>query len=248
MFGENVNGYVVPVLNEREVRAGAGILLFISLTVFWGAWHADILLPAQMMIIGFFIDFLIRVINPCYSPSLILGRIAVGHQTPEYTAAAPKRFAWLIGLVLATIMVITMIFMHDMSVVNFAICAVCIILLFLESSFGICLGCVVYNKILHQELTLCPGDSCEIRFKEPIQYVGWRQITTLVLFTVVMYGALHQMRLQNQAHAHHGPNHPLLHQLKGVMQSMPNTTAQPACTDETSEPVKPDNHDLHQHH
>ena len=30
MFGENVQGYDIPVLNEREVRAGAGILFFFS--------------------------------------------------------------------------------------------------------------------------------------------------------------------------------------------------------------------------
>ena len=30
-FGETVSGYEVPVLNEREVRAAAGILLVLSL-------------------------------------------------------------------------------------------------------------------------------------------------------------------------------------------------------------------------
>ena len=36
-FGENVEGYNIPVLNEREIRAAAGILflfMFISAQVF----------------------------------------------------------------------------------------------------------------------------------------------------------------------------------------------------------------------
>ena len=37
MFGEMVAGYDVPVLNEREVRSGAGILFFVTIVVFLGA-------------------------------------------------------------------------------------------------------------------------------------------------------------------------------------------------------------------
>ena len=58
------------------------------------------MLPAQLMIVAFFGDFAIRVFAPRFSPSLILGRLAVSGQKPEYTAAAPKRFAWMIGLAL----------------------------------------------------------------------------------------------------------------------------------------------------
>ena len=32
-FGEDVDGYRVPVLNEREVRAGAGIMFLVLLTL-----------------------------------------------------------------------------------------------------------------------------------------------------------------------------------------------------------------------
>jgi len=182
MFGEKVQGYDIPVLNEREVRAGAGILFFFSLTMFLGAWHADQLLPGQMMIVAFFVDFLIRVFNPRFSPSLILGRIAVSNQTPEYTAASPKRFAWWIGLGLASIMLVTIVFMHNMSILNFGICGLCIVLLFMESSFGICLGCIVYNKLFKKEVTLCAGGVCEIKQKEPIQEIKPLQILVLIGF------------------------------------------------------------------
>jgi hypothetical protein len=213
-FGEKVDSYAVAVLNEREVRAGAGILFFVSLVVFLGAWHVDALLPAQLMIIAFFWDFLIRVIQPKYAPSLILGRIAVANQIPEYTAAAPKRFAWLIGLALAAVMLVTLIFMQHMSILNFAICAVCILLLFLESAFGICLGCLVYHKLSKQDLSLCPGGVCEVRQKETIQKINTWQMGTLVLFAAAMFLVTGVMSERNQHGDMHHAHHPFLQQLK----------------------------------
>ena len=37
-FGEAVAGYDVPVLNEREVRAAAGILFVFALVSFMNSW------------------------------------------------------------------------------------------------------------------------------------------------------------------------------------------------------------------
>jgi len=221
MFGENVQGYDIPVLNEREVRAGAGILFFFSLTMFLGAWHADQLLPGQMMIVAFFVDFLIRVFNPRFSPSLILGRIAVSNQTPEYTAAAPKRFAWWIGLGLGSIMLVTLVFLHNMSLLNFAICGLCIILLFMESSFGICLGCIVYNKLLKKEMTLCAGGVCEIKQKEPIQQIKISQLIILVVFFTFLYGSFFLLQHNQHPKEHGKPNHQLLHDLKNPSSQPP---------------------------
>jgi hypothetical protein len=216
MFGETVAGFDVPVLNEREVRAGAGILFFVTIVVFLGAWHADLMLPAQLMIIAFFGDFAIRVFAPRYSPSLILGRLAVSGQKPEYTAAAPKRFAWLIGLSLASFMLVSLVFMRNMSIVNFSICGVCIVLLFMESSFGICLGCVIYNKVLKREVALCAGGICEVRQKEAIERVSVGQVTLLVAFAIAMLGVVQLMQAQNNAHDHSGPNHQLIQDMKGA--------------------------------
>jgi hypothetical protein len=230
MFGERVEGYSVPVLNEREVRAGAGILFFITTVVFLGAWHADLMLPAQLMIVGFFIDFVIRVINPRYSPSLILGRIAVNNQTPEYTAAAPKRFAWWLGLTLASIMIVTLVFMRQMSFMNFSICALCIVLLFMESSFGICLGCLVYNKVLKKEVQLCPGDICAVKTKAPIQEVHGSHIALLIGFAGVLYLSMHLISDQNSAIVHHGPNHQIMQDLKGAAKATEAPKTPPAAS------------------
>lgn len=227
MFGEIVAGYEVPVLNEREVRAGAGILFFVTIVVFLGAWHTDLILPAQTMIVAFFVDFAIRVFAPRFSPSLILGRIAVRGQKPEYTAAAPKRFAWMIGLMLASFMLVTLVFMRDMSAVNFSICGICIVLLFMESSFGICLGCVIYNKVLKREVALCAGGICETRQKEPIQHINGSQLALLCTFAVALSGVVQVMDAQNRAHVHAGPNHRLIQEIKDGAGSVARTEIAP---------------------
>src|SRR5258708_37730853 len=98
-FGENVPGYDIPVLNEREIRAAAGILFLVIYTslmliIFKGDFRL-----VKYSIVFFFLDFSIRVfINPKFSPALIVGRLIVGNQVPEYVGAQQKKFAWFIGL------------------------------------------------------------------------------------------------------------------------------------------------------
>ena len=99
-FGETVEGYNIPVLNEREIRAAAGILfLVIFLSLMLILFNNDFLL-AKYAITIFLTDFIIRVfISPRYSPSLIIGRLIVRNQVPEYVGAKQKKVAWLIGVV-----------------------------------------------------------------------------------------------------------------------------------------------------
>ncbi len=75
-FGEEVKGYNIPVLNEREIRAAAGILfLFMFISLMMILFKGEFLMIKYMIII-FLTDFLIRVfINPKFSPSLIIGRL-----------------------------------------------------------------------------------------------------------------------------------------------------------------------------
>src|SRR6266487_6052848 len=102
-FGENVKGYNIPVLNEREIMASAGILfvlMFVSLALIL---FKENFLMIKYFIIIFLTDFIIRVfVNPKFSPSLIIGRLIVSRQVPEYVGAAQKKFAWKIGIVLAS--------------------------------------------------------------------------------------------------------------------------------------------------
>src|SRR5580658_8095037 len=101
-FGEQVKGYNIPVLNEREIRAAAGILfLFIFMSLILILFKNDFVL-AKYAITLFLTDFIIRVfINPKFSPSLIIGRLIVRNQVPEYVGAQQKKFAWIIGVILS---------------------------------------------------------------------------------------------------------------------------------------------------
>lgn len=182
-FGEDVAEYPVRVINEREARAGAGILLVVALIAFMHAVLESSFTLIRIVVIAFFVDFFIRVlVNPKFAPSLILGRLAVRNQKPEYVGAAQKRFAWAIGLALAAAMLYLVVFESVRGPVTMLACVVCLVLLFFETAFGICLGCVLYNAFNKEKARLCPGGVCEVRAKEPIQKVSLAQLAALGVF------------------------------------------------------------------
>lgn len=74
-FGEHVSGYNIPVLNEREVRAGAGLLFLIMFISIQQAVSGNFTM-LKYAVVAFLTDFLIRVlINPKLAPTLIIGRL-----------------------------------------------------------------------------------------------------------------------------------------------------------------------------
>jgi len=185
IFGEIVEGYEIPVLNEREIRASAGILfLFMFLAFMFIIFNENFLLIKYVITI-FVVDFTIRVFfNPKYSPTLIIGRLIVGRQTPEYVGAAQKKFAWTIGLTLATIMFLLMVLMNSYSFITGLICWTCLIFTFFESMFGICLGCLFYDKFHKTKAQHCPGGICELKAKQAIQNTSFEQIGIVIAFVV----------------------------------------------------------------
>ncbi len=147
-FGETVAGYDIPVLNEREVRAAAGIYLVLMLVAIQKViftWEFDVL---RYAITIFLADFIIRLfISPRFSPTLILGRLLVRNQNPEYVGAPQKKFAWYIGLVLSSsIFVMLNVFNLHSPIVGLS-CFACQIFLLFESCFGICIGCKIYGLV-----------------------------------------------------------------------------------------------------
>lgn len=197
-FGERVAGFSVPVLNEREARASAGILFFFSLFSLFHAMLLGNFFFIKIFIIVFSIEFLIRVfLNPKYAPIMILGRLAVLGQKPEYTGAPQKRFAWSLGLGLALIMLFSLVFSFFSFAFSCLICIICVLLLFFESAFGICIGCRLYNLFTGNKAELCPGGVCEIRKKEDIQKVDYFQILILFIFTILIMYIISIVRTDN---------------------------------------------------
>jgi len=182
-FGENVEGYNIPVLNEREIRAAAGLLflmMFISIMVV--ILKGDFLLLKYAIVI-FLTDILIMVlINPKYAPTLILGRLIVRNQTPEYVGAQQKKFAWIIGIVLAVTMFILQVVVNSFSPITGLICLICLIFLFFESAFGICIGCKFYSWFYKEKAQYCPGEVCDVKSKQDIQKTSWMQLMIVITF------------------------------------------------------------------
>ncbi len=162
-FGEQREGFAVPVLNERAVRAAAGIVFFFAIVAFMNAWLVGNFQPTRVFVVAFLIDFTLRVfVNPKFAPSLIVGQWMVRAQQPEWVGAPQKRFAWAIGFVLALVMLVLVVIKHVIGPVNLIVCAACLMLLFFETAFGICIGCKVYNAFHREPAQLCPGGVCEV--------------------------------------------------------------------------------------
>ena len=184
-FGEDVEGYNVPVLNEREIRASAGILfVFMSVSLMLILFKGNFLM-IKYFIIAFLTDLIIRVfVNPRFSPSLIIGRLIVSKQVPEYVGAAQKKFAWKIGIILAGLMSFLLVVVNSTSIITGFTCLICLVFLFFESAFGICLGCLFYGLFYKKEAQYCAGEICEVTKKQDIQRTSWVQILIVFGFIV----------------------------------------------------------------
>jgi len=185
-FGENIEGYNFRVLNEREIRAAAGILFLATFISLMFILFKNNFLPIKYVLTVFLTDFIIRVfVNPKFSPTLILGRLIVHNQVPEYVGAQPKKFAWTIGVVLSATMFIFIVIVNSYSPITGITCFVCLLFLFFETAFGICLGCKFYPLFFKEKPQKCPGEICDLRSKQDIQKTSGVQL--LVVFAFVAF-------------------------------------------------------------
>jgi hypothetical protein len=131
-------------------------------------------------------------VNPKFAPTLIIGRLIVRNQIPEYVGAPQKKFAWIIGFGLAVIMYVLLVLVNSYSPITGLICFVCLIFLFFESAFGICLGCKFYPLFFKGKVQHCPGEVCELKDRQEIQktsiiqllivfaFIGWIVLTVFL--------------------------------------------------------------------
>ncbi len=185
-FGEHVEGYNIPVLNEREIRAAAGILfliMFISILVVVFTSNFTMLKYAVTI---FLTDIIIRVlINPKFSPFLILGRLIVRKQVPEYVGAPQKKFAWIIGLVLSSLIFFLSNVVNSYGPITALVCLICLVFLFWETAFGICLGCKFYSWFYKDKVQYCPGEICELKDRQDIQKTS--KFQKFIIFGFILY-------------------------------------------------------------
>ena len=172
-FGEQIEGYAIPVLNEREIRAAAGILFVLMfLAILLVILKGNFLLLSSPPPSSSSTSSSAPSSNPRFSPSLILGRSIVRNQVPEYVGAPQKQFAWFIGAGLATVMFALQVVANTYGPITGIICLTCLVFLFFESAFGICLGCKVYPLFHRGPVQHCPGEVCTPAERQEIQRVS----------------------------------------------------------------------------
>lgn len=182
-FGEDVEGYAIPVLNEREIRAAAGILFLIMYTSVMLVILTENFLLLKYAVTIFLTDILIRIIiSPRYAPTLILARLMVRNQVPEYVGAQQKKVAWIFGAFLAIIFYTLTVIVNSYSPITGIICLICLIFLFSEAVFGICLGCKFYSMYYKDKAQYCPGEVCDVNAKQDIQKTSMLQISIVFAF------------------------------------------------------------------
>jgi len=196
-FGETVEGYNIPVLNEREIRAAAGILFLVIFFALILIMFKNDFLLAKYSITIFLTDFIVRVfVSPRFSPTLIIGRLIVRNQVPEYVGAKQKKFAWMVGVGLSGTMFIFMVLVNSYSPITGIICLLCLIFLFFESAFGICLACKVYKIVYQEKAQYCPGEVCGVKARQDIQKTSPAQL--LIILGFIAYITLTAVLFNNQ--------------------------------------------------
>lgn len=185
-YGLRVPGYDVTVINEREARAAAGILFMLGMIVIFVGIGFGHIIVARVYLAFMFVDFTARMISPNYSPSLLLGKFAVRNQTPEYVGGLQKRFSWTIGWFISLPMMWWFVIHWDITFYKVLVCILCLTLMFLESAFSICLGCMLYKLIVREDPQYCPGGTCAIKVKEPSQMFSPLQ-AIIALFTFLFF-------------------------------------------------------------
>ncbi len=161
-LGSLVTGYEVPVVNERAVRAGAGLLLLGGSVAFGLALAGGTQRPLQPFGMYVMFDMLARVtLGDRWSPTLALGRLIVARQRPEWVGASQKQFAWWLGFGMALAACSSMGVFSAPLWVTLALCGTCLTLLYLETAFGICVGCSLQRLLTTTAPQYCPGDTCD---------------------------------------------------------------------------------------
>ncbi|MEA2043543.1 MAG: DUF4395 domain-containing protein [Bacteroidota bacterium] len=172
-FGEYKNNSEYKVLDERHMRAGAGIMFLLGLFAFINGFilnnYTVIPYISGFLVLNFLLGLLI---NPRIAPTRLIAHLLVRKQTPLYVGAVQKKFAWILGLLLVSVVFgLSFLLLGDVSYFGpiCMLCIICLTLLFFETAFGICIGCKFYHLFIRLKVIpkpdvnpSCTGDACEV--------------------------------------------------------------------------------------
>lgn len=151
----------MPVVNERAVRASAGILFLAGFSTWQYSVISGDLRPMQAFGIVFALEMYTRLfVGTRFTPTLIIGTWLTRPQRPEWVDANSKRLAWGLGFGMALAGCLALGWLGLPAVIARTVCGVCLALLFAEAAFGYCVGCELARHVSRTPPTLCSGDTC----------------------------------------------------------------------------------------
>jgi Domain of unknown function (DUF4395) len=84
-------------------------------------------------------------------------------------------------------MFIFLVVVNAYSPITGIICLICLLFLFFESAFGICLGCKFYPLFFKGKAQYCPGEICDVRSKQDIQKTSGVQLLIVFVFAAFIF-------------------------------------------------------------
>jgi hypothetical protein len=174
--GEVIEGLTVEgkpvraaVVNEHRVRAAAGLTMSAGAVAFVYAYFEKRYLPLQVVSTVFFVEFAVRVTAGLkYSPAGVVAGWFTRRQAPDWVSAKPKRFAWTLGLAMSGAMAV----ITNSGIRGWlprSICLICLVLMWLESVLGLCVGCEVHGMLVRrgwanrdEAFEICAHGACEV--------------------------------------------------------------------------------------
>jgi hypothetical protein len=158
-----------PVVNERAVRATAGIVMVLATLAIALAYFDKNYTLVRVVSVFVAADYALRQVAGLtpLSPIGFLGTFLVRNQKPEWVGATQKRFAW--ALALSMVLVIAILTNAGVRGVGIPLIGITLItLLWFESVVGFCVGCFIYSRLIKADLVhpedapACGGNSCQI--------------------------------------------------------------------------------------
>lgn len=143
---------VMRAVDEHQVRAAAGTTMALGAAAFAYAYFRQLYWPLQAVSAFFTLEFALRLtLGLRRSPVGLLAGLLTRRHVPEWVSVRPKRFAWTLGLAMASAMAI----ITNNGVRGWlprSICLLCLALMWLESAAGLCLGCEIHHLLVRRAL------------------------------------------------------------------------------------------------
>ena len=172
-FGDYINGKSFKVVDERQMRGSAGVMFLLGIIAFINGFilskYAIIPYISGFLVLNFAIGIFI---NPKFSPTILIARLFTSKQSAMPIGAVQKKFAWSLGLTLTSVIfILSLYLLNDVTLFEpvCMLCLICLLFLYLETAFGICVGCKLYFGAIRLKLIPkpterpnCMGDSCEV--------------------------------------------------------------------------------------